>query len=226
MCERTIAEYEEELSPTKENERQHLRLDAVFKKPQVVLHRAGLAPQQQQWRSTEEQEEPQPPSIKEEEEDHSISQEGEHLEGLEEFPVIGAPAKSEDDEDKGQTSHSPDTDDEDFKADMKSHTDHKHLKCSQCGKTFGTKSHLTRHMKYHTGEKPFICSVCGQRFYEQSHLTGHTRKHTGEKPFSCPVCGKHFANDGRVRGGTLSSERGERATMSTTGRCFQANSCL
>ncbi|XP_061916992.1 involucrin-like isoform X3 [Entelurus aequoreus] len=41
------------------------------------------------------------PHIKEEEEEHSISQEGDHLEGLVEFPVTGVPVKSEDDEVKG-----------------------------------------------------------------------------------------------------------------------------
>ncbi|XP_061890259.1 uncharacterized protein LOC133640706 isoform X3 [Entelurus aequoreus] len=46
---------------------------------------------------------PLSPHIKEEEEEHSISQEGEHLEWLEEFPVIGVPVKSEDDEVKGES---------------------------------------------------------------------------------------------------------------------------
>ncbi|XP_061746951.1 uncharacterized protein LOC133545407 isoform X7 [Nerophis ophidion] len=38
------------------------------------------------------------PHIIKEEEEHGISQEGEHPEWLEEFPVIGVPVKSEDDE--------------------------------------------------------------------------------------------------------------------------------
>ncbi|XP_061746240.1 uncharacterized protein LOC133544984 isoform X5 [Nerophis ophidion] len=46
MCETTVAEYEEELSPTiEEKERRHQLLDAVFKKHQVVLHRT-VAPTQ------------------------------------------------------------------------------------------------------------------------------------------------------------------------------------
>ncbi|XP_054628012.1 involucrin-like [Dunckerocampus dactyliophorus] len=144
--ERTIAEYQEELSRTKEqNERQRRFLDAVFKIPQVVLHTADVSkehppPEQQDWSFRMEQEEPQPPHIKEEEEgpqaphikeedkeppppyikeeneepqpafikeeeeDHRISQEEQHLEGLEEFPVIGAPVKSEDGEDKVESS--------------------------------------------------------------------------------------------------------------------------
>ncbi|XP_054626354.1 zinc finger and SCAN domain-containing protein 2-like [Dunckerocampus dactyliophorus] len=120
VLERTIAEYEEELSRTKEeNERQRQVLDTIFKKPQDELHRADirmedLFPEQQEWCSRveqeepqprqieEEQEEPQPRHIKEEEEDHRISQKQAHLEGLEEFPVFGVPVKSEDDEDKGE----------------------------------------------------------------------------------------------------------------------------
>ncbi|XP_072772628.1 uncharacterized protein [Nerophis lumbriciformis] len=56
----------------------------------------------------EEEEDPLTPHIKEEEEEHSISQQGEHLEGLEEvdvtkMPVTGVPVKSEDDEVKGES---------------------------------------------------------------------------------------------------------------------------
>nr|XP_061832778.1 uncharacterized protein LOC133617083 isoform X2 [Nerophis lumbriciformis] len=45
MCEITIAEYKEELSPKEETERQHQLLDAVFKKPEVVLHGTENQPQ-------------------------------------------------------------------------------------------------------------------------------------------------------------------------------------
>ncbi|XP_054613625.1 uncharacterized protein LOC129170266 isoform X3 [Dunckerocampus dactyliophorus] len=100
VLERTIAEYEEELSRTKEeNERQRQILDAVFKKPRVVLYREEVSAEH----LPPDHEEPQPPHVKEEENDHSISQEKEHLEGLEEFPGIGVPVKTEDDEDKGES---------------------------------------------------------------------------------------------------------------------------
>ncbi|XP_061890265.1 uncharacterized protein LOC133640709 isoform X2 [Entelurus aequoreus] len=79
MCERTIAEYEEELCPTKEEkERQHQLLDAVFKKHQVVLHRTDVqqlagrqeGPAQPLGRScTLRQEDPQRPHFKEEDEE-------------------------------------------------------------------------------------------------------------------------------------------------------------
>ncbi|XP_061742746.1 cardiomyopathy-associated protein 5-like isoform X2 [Nerophis ophidion] len=131
MCERTIAEYEEELCPTKEEkERQH-------QKHQVVLHRTDVSeeyrlPEQQGWRFRMEQEEPQPsrikeedeapqslhikeeeesplnPHVKEEEEDppplHIKDEEEEHSIS-QEFPVIVVIVKSEDDEVTGDGDH-------------------------------------------------------------------------------------------------------------------------
>ncbi|XP_061925349.1 uncharacterized protein LOC133664601 isoform X2 [Entelurus aequoreus] len=94
MCERTIAKYEEELCPTKEeNERQHQLVDAVFKKHQVVLHR------------TEEEEDAQLAHVKAEEEELCITQEGECLLGQEEadvskFPLTVVSVKTEEHEDK------------------------------------------------------------------------------------------------------------------------------
>ncbi|XP_078119585.1 uncharacterized protein LOC144526190 [Sander vitreus] len=109
LFERTIAEYEEELCRSKEeNERQQGRLDAVFN-PQLRLHRADVQqlsvvkaevpPEQQEWSSGLDQEDPEPPHIKEEQEELWTSQEGEQLQGLEEtdikFPFTSVPVKSE-----------------------------------------------------------------------------------------------------------------------------------
>ncbi|XP_061925207.1 uncharacterized protein LOC133664525 isoform X4 [Entelurus aequoreus] len=114
MCERTIAKYEEELCPTKEEkDRQHQLLDAVFKKHQVVLHRTDV---QQPPHIKEEEEDPQPPHMKEEEEEVWITQEGECLLGQEEddvttFPLTVVSVKTEEHEDKppesSQLHHSP-----------------------------------------------------------------------------------------------------------------------
>ncbi|XP_067469007.1 zinc finger protein 85-like [Thunnus thynnus] len=92
LFERSIAEYEEELSRSKEkNERQRKLLDAVFN-PQLQLHRADVQqllkskeevpPEQQEWSSSLHQEDPEPPHIKEEQEELWTNQEGEQLQGL------------------------------------------------------------------------------------------------------------------------------------------------
>ncbi|XP_066482976.1 zinc finger protein 467 [Tiliqua scincoides] len=64
--------------------------------------------------------------------------------------------------------------------------------CSQCGKAFGKKAHLTRHARVHTGERPFACGHCGRRFSQKIHLGSHERVHTGERPFPCDRCPKSF----------------------------------
>ncbi|XP_054846957.1 zinc finger protein 467-like [Eublepharis macularius] len=64
--------------------------------------------------------------------------------------------------------------------------------CSQCGKAFGKKAHLTRHARVHTGERPFACTHCGRRFSQKIHLGSHERVHTGERPFPCGRCPKSF----------------------------------
>ncbi|XP_072770619.1 uncharacterized protein [Nerophis lumbriciformis] len=120
VLERKIAEYEEELSRTKEeNERQRQLLDAVFNKHQVVFHRTDAqqwighqkeSPLKSQGRNYTLNQDPQPPLVKEEEENSLLPhiEEGEEVEclrGQEEtdltkFPLIVVSVKTEDHEDK------------------------------------------------------------------------------------------------------------------------------
>ncbi|XP_061746242.1 uncharacterized protein LOC133544984 isoform X7 [Nerophis ophidion] len=90
MCERTTADHARGLSPAKaENE----RLEAVFKKHQVVLHRTDVQ---------------QAPHIKEEEEECWITQEEADVS---KFPLTVVSVKTEEHEDKppesSQLHHSP-----------------------------------------------------------------------------------------------------------------------
>ncbi|XP_061890271.1 oocyte zinc finger protein XlCOF8.4-like [Entelurus aequoreus] len=123
MCERTIAEYEEELCPTKEEkERQH-------QKRQVVLHRTDIDqlighqeeclphlqgdsftledPQPSHFKGDEE--DPQPPYFKEEEEGECPV--GQEEADLTKFPLTVVSVKTEEHEDKppesSQLHHSP-----------------------------------------------------------------------------------------------------------------------
>nr|XP_061819711.1 gastrula zinc finger protein XlCGF8.2DB-like [Nerophis lumbriciformis] len=166
----------------------------------------------------QQQQEPQPLYGQEEDE--------EQLEGLKKFPVIRM-RKSKDGKSKDwwsqlddssekrseacglldpplsdsddMTSQFPDTDDEDFKADIMCFTDNTHFKCSQCDKTFGNRKNLNAHRRTHTGNKPFSCTVCGKGFPRKAHLMAHTRLHTGEKPFSCSVCRQRFSQKAHLK---------------------------
>ncbi|XP_074469071.1 uncharacterized protein LOC141754113 [Sebastes fasciatus] len=219
LFERTIAEYEEELSRSKEeNERQQKLLDAVLH-PQlrtdvdkVTVSKEEVPSEQQEWSSSLDQKDPEPPHIKEEQEDLWTSQEGEQLQGLEEadivkFPFSPVPVKSEEDEEKSQSSQlhqrqteqmeteadgedcggpEPDTDDktgDSCEPDTNAHDDD--LKGQSSLNTL-------KNNGCNTDKKSFRCSECGKRFSQNSNLKIHMRIHSGEKPFSCSVCGKRF----------------------------------
>ncbi|XP_038580268.1 zinc finger protein 135-like isoform X2 [Micropterus salmoides] len=137
LFERTISEYEQELCRSKEENQRHRKLlDAVFQ-PEVRLHRAvspadvqqllqsrqEVAPMQPELSPSLDQEDPpEPPHIEEEQEELWTSQEGEQLPGLEEaditkFPFTPVSVKSEEDEEKPQSSQLHQSQTEQMEAD-------------------------------------------------------------------------------------------------------------
>ncbi|XP_061834032.1 uncharacterized protein [Nerophis lumbriciformis] len=214
MLEITVAEYEEELSRTmEENRRLQELLDAVIK-PRVLLHRADvqqMSAQSQEipsekleWSPTVGKTEREPPHFQEEDEQfqglevqseesrgaelltqHITEADGEHCDDVKSEPDgIFAPLSDL----NGMMSGSSESDHGDDA--QKPSENIKNSKEDTRHHSHG--SNLTTHMRTHAGAKLFTCLVCAKRFSLEQNMMLHMRKHIGEKPFACPVCRKRF----------------------------------
>ncbi|XP_061746846.1 zinc finger protein 501-like [Nerophis ophidion] len=219
VLERTIAEYEAELSRTKEENNR--LLDAVFSKHQVVLHRTDvqqvsaeshevIPSKQQAWSSSVGQKELQAPShIKEEEEEL-----WEQLQRLEEANDENEAQSlqlhhSQSEVNRGAelvSQHITEADGEhceDIKSEpdsifgplsdmdhmMSDTSDHS----DHIQKPLESKNDSKSDTRHHTNNKHFDCSECGKSFRRKTNFREHMRVHTGEKPFICSVCQKSFS---------------------------------
>ncbi|XP_030051277.1 zinc finger protein 157 [Microcaecilia unicolor] len=103
--------------------------------------------------------------------------------------------------------------------------------CIECGKTFGTKMHLTEHQRDHKREtakrgRTFICMECGTSFSTKMHLTQHQRDHKREvakrgRFFLCSECGKTFGTKMHL----TEHQRDHKKEMTKRGKPFLCTKC-
>ncbi|XP_071062297.1 zinc finger and SCAN domain-containing protein 31-like [Pseudochaenichthys georgianus] len=214
LFEKTIAEYEEELSLSKEeNKRLHKLLDAVLQ-PQLRIPRADVQllvvvkeeflPDQQEWSTSLDPEDPvPPPHIKQEQEELRISLEGEQLQELEEAEITKStfttdPVKSEDDKEKPQSSqpHQRQTEHMETEADGSSDPESS-LQPKTEDDTGGSSEPGTEDS---ADWKEAREHASGSNSLKNRHESVSDPQHSAEnKPFSCTVCKKAFSRSAHLK---------------------------
>ncbi|KAI4799424.1 hypothetical protein KUCAC02_016932 [Chaenocephalus aceratus] len=220
LFEKTIAELEEELSRSKEeNKRLQKLLDAVLQ-PQLQMHRADVQqlvavkeevpPDQQEWSTSLDQEDAEPPPhIKQEQEELRISQEGEQLQELEEADITKStftpdPVKSAYDKEKPQSSQPHQRHTEHIETEADGHD----CQGPEPARNSDPESSLQPKTEDDTGDssepdtedsadwKETREPAPGSNLLKNRHESVSDPRHSAEKkPFSCSVCKKAFSQN-------------------------------
>ncbi|XP_077420511.1 uncharacterized protein LOC144050794 [Vanacampus margaritifer] len=204
---RTIAEYEEELCRTKEeNQRQRQQLDAVVKK-QNVLHVTDISEEnchseQQEWISRVEQQEQMPPNIKKEEKEDDITK----------MAFTYVPLQSED-EAKGENENNRGLEQPSSSSShyMKTEADGDHCGGSHANiylppVSYGDNmsatcdEHSNNGTTSHIDNQVLTCRQYDKSFGFKPSLKCHLRTHTDNNDLKCPECDTTFPNQADLKG--------------------------
>ena len=72
--------------------------------------------------------------------------------------------------------------------------------CQHCGTGFRTRTGLNSHMFHkHSKEKKHACSECTKTFKTKTQMLVHSRTHSGSKPFACTCCTYRSTTRGNMR---------------------------
>lgn len=65
--------------------------------------------------------------------------------------------------------------------------------CEYCAKRFNWKDKLTLHLRSHTNIRPYKCTQCNASFNQKGSLNGHFKSlHSDDRPYLCKDCGLSF----------------------------------
>ncbi|KAJ8005207.1 hypothetical protein DPEC_G00144240 [Dallia pectoralis] len=202
VFEKTIVEFQEEVSRTKEeNSRLRSMLDVVIKpeirllridleKPTVPVHEQpdpfeGQQHCKPEWSHSPGQVELEARWIKAEpREPESSLKDANHFQDSTQFSLHETDM-GEYDEIYTLPSYSTQSGVKNLRDHMKIHPTEKSLHCSDCGKYFRKQYDLTNHMRVHTGERPYACQFCDKVFAQNGNLAVHMKSHS-EKKHHCP----------------------------------------
>ncbi|XP_059195772.1 zinc finger protein 892-like [Centropristis striata] len=224
--EKTLAEYKEEISRSKDLEISRLRMQLKILKSEPRLDRCIGA----QLQLHHHHHPPPPPPLPPQQQQHHQS-----------VPAVEPPDSQHCDEEEGSSMEQelPEPSQVKKEQQLKSHRDFwmGHEDAEQLDsldsdiKDFisspsSLKNSLHDHSLplhlYHnhqgeeSREKPYCCSVCEKRFSNCSHLAAHIRTHTGERPYRCEICRKTFIT---------TSALNRHQTIHTEGKQFVCNYC-